>query len=63
MKYTQPKFTLPAGPGNVTQEEWDAIWQRPCAREQCIFLAVKGSKWCKHHKSIEEQSVLKRRTP
>jgi len=67
MKYTQPSFTLPAGPGNVTQEEWDAIWRQPCACAQCIFFAAKGSKWCKYHKNIEEQSLaarsLKRRTP
>jgi hypothetical protein len=26
MKYTQPKFTLPACPANVTQAEWDRIF-------------------------------------
>ena len=29
MKYLEGTFTLPAGPPNVTQEEWDAIWKEP----------------------------------
>lgn len=26
MEYLKPKFTLPAGPRNVSQEEWDRIF-------------------------------------
>jgi hypothetical protein len=27
MQYLQPKFSAPAGPANVSQEEWDRIFK------------------------------------
>lgn len=29
MQYLKPKFTLPAAPSKVTQEEWDRIFGEP----------------------------------
>lgn len=28
MEYLKPKFSLPAGPRNISQEEWDRIFGR-----------------------------------
>jgi hypothetical protein len=39
-QYSQATFTLPAGPANVSQEEWDRIFKSPKRKNRIRKLRV-----------------------